>query len=1790
MATVERSIVSVSTAVKALGVAHASPGIRAAVGARPMGIARGNMLSLSQSARHAVLDGAKAAGATWIRTDFTWATIEPVTQGVYDWTAADDLVSYANGQGLRLLPILNSVPTWALPYGYTDCYQSPPNNNDQYAAFVTATVNRFKASIHYWEVWNEPNLCGYFTPTSYTDLLQHASTAIKAADSTATVLLGGMAPAATGGGTYSPPDWLQGLYAAGGGSSYDIAAHHPYFWTDTQTFPYVYAGAWAQIEETTPNIRGIMTANGDSSKALWLTEFGEPTGGGTYAATELEQATLLAQAFIRNDAFTWKTGPLFWYSYDDLGTDSGDYEDWFGLAASDGRQKHAWDTYHHLTAGSPSFLPYERTITSISAALFSRSHVLTNITATVKKVSIPRTITGISGSLMSSSELLGVYVSGVSVPALQAGLTFDQRLDDRASGSFAVFDETGTDYPLQERQQVEIVDNSHASILYRGFVASIAEQAFAPRQASTELLRTVTLEDLRALAEKRLCDRDYINWTAGNIAADLVRQRLAGEQITANFAMRYDQDTASFGQGTLTGTTAANGYLELAKAGSDITSIETTTADFSAGTFDHVYATDNSLQLWTGRAIKMTGTASKSVGILGGNAYCYWTIWQTDSPLTVNAGDKLEFLVWMPSTSAALIGGLDLTFTDGSGLRDTHQPDQYGIDCHPGTTLGGWADDQWFTRSIQMPTSVVGKQLKSCQMVLEGDQEGMYTFYARDIFFRTSSGVNRIVIFDYGQTSLNRSMQKSCAGYYNIAVTNVQYFWERGTRISPALSLTSAALAGPTLMSWSATLPAQPSGGAASETRPAQVTIEASLDNGDTWQICSQNKPIPALIAGQSLTGKSLLVKQTLCVGGPNPELAPILNDVTVTVGSAYNASKSDVSSSYAGSEMTDGTNTLVGYQAAVNTGGGWQRADVSGLKLNGWRKNWRTGEFVNHAKYGTGGSIMGGANGALRLSTAGAGETVIHFEDAGTLSGHVCIECDLYIGTASNVGVLYHTTTWNNTMNTFGYYAFLGPTQIGLGKGSNSGADSWTLFSAASVTLATNQWYHLKVWQSTDNYHHVLVDGVEYLSWQDTSYTSGGVGVRVYASSGAGYGYFDNYGATDNAYLAWGVRDAPAVSLAPATHVGDTRIWWQEDVPAGCTLSVQTSINGGVDYIDCTNGGSIPWLGHGDSLTGISLRVRTRLLTTTASHSPTMLGISWLVTGDFSASGSRVSPALSANPAVTVGSSSVTWDADVPSSGTLGIDSSLNGSSWSALSVSGDPVAGLTEQGDCWWDTFETDSSASYTYDVGRWLWDTANSRLVTQSTNYGDLLLTGVTSSNAEITLISDQCQELYVTLRRIASNNLYYLALFDLSGNTPGSVILHKVTPGGGDVTVTSASIAFTRGTYATIRAYISGGTIEVTFNGSRVISYTDGSPIAGSGSLGLGRGTGTNHINDLGIRPLGQDANGVSVYTRQRLTSTNPVQSPKVKEVVACVRAPEIATGTTIPQTKDWAYKQSVAAALDEIAKASQMSWRFNESFQLVMRPRDGQFAPFVLWQGDGGNIDGITLPRVQRQSPTYCNRFYVTGGVDLATFTESKLGNGYSISWELTYPVEELLSIEMNGQSQALGVRDTDTGRSFYYKQGENVLSYDASLPPPTSDFTITYIARKSYRAIAEDTDQQAIVAALEGSTGIVEASEEQSGITADAADVLASVRLLERARLAVTLSLMTRTTGLAPGQLMTVSIPKHDLVDMQFLLTSVSTQIRQQYDGTLVYWYTIEATTGPSLGSWARTLSLRLQA
>lgn len=326
------------------------------------GISMGQRLSwMDQDQLESVFDDFSALSIGWVRMDFNWNSIQP-SADTYCWDDIDRVVAEARSRNIKVLPIISYTPAWARAAACDQGDICSPADSARFAVFAAEAVKRYKdQGLDTWEIWNEPNISGFWATKpdagKYLELLKASYTAIKAKDPEAQVMIGGLSPAEAVNGNIPPVEFLNQIYALGGKGYFDILGVHPY------TYPYLVSdknpwSTWLQMYGTSPNLRDIMIKNGDSNKKIWLTEFGAPTNGPGLGAeiannsynrqydhvSEALQAQSLTVAVNEMKSLSW-AGPLFWYSYKDLGTSTHTNENFFGLIRYDGTHKPAYDSF-----------------------------------------------------------------------------------------------------------------------------------------------------------------------------------------------------------------------------------------------------------------------------------------------------------------------------------------------------------------------------------------------------------------------------------------------------------------------------------------------------------------------------------------------------------------------------------------------------------------------------------------------------------------------------------------------------------------------------------------------------------------------------------------------------------------------------------------------------------------------------------------------------------------------------------------------------------------------------------------------------------------------------------------------------------------------------------------------------------------------------------------------------------------------------------------------------------------------------------------------------------------------------------------------------------------------------------------------------------------------------------------------------------------------------------------------------------------------------------------------------
>jgi len=322
-------------------------------------------------------------GVESIRIPVGWGSVQPLKGGQFDWSSLDNQVEEAARAGIRVLPFLGGAPEWAVPSkavpgagGLKAPARLPVSGAARtgWAAFMTAAVARYgptgsfwsehpgvpKRPIRNWQIWNEPNF-KYFiakpNPTEYGTLVKISSTALKAADPGAQVILAGLFSRPKGSRTASgkhkslnwyASDFVDRMYKTTPGlkTRFSGAALHPYTINARE------------LPEVTEEFRNVLTANKDGAKSLWVTELGwssgKASGGNKFAKGAAGQARELKSAFtlLRNKQVKWKLKGVYWFSVDDA-PGACNFCDGSGLFAKGFVPKQSWTAYAQMAGGTP---------------------------------------------------------------------------------------------------------------------------------------------------------------------------------------------------------------------------------------------------------------------------------------------------------------------------------------------------------------------------------------------------------------------------------------------------------------------------------------------------------------------------------------------------------------------------------------------------------------------------------------------------------------------------------------------------------------------------------------------------------------------------------------------------------------------------------------------------------------------------------------------------------------------------------------------------------------------------------------------------------------------------------------------------------------------------------------------------------------------------------------------------------------------------------------------------------------------------------------------------------------------------------------------------------------------------------------------------------------------------------------------------------------------------------------------------------------------------------------------
>ncbi|MBN1979142.1 MAG: hypothetical protein JW918_17230 [Anaerolineae bacterium] len=328
------------------------------------------------------------AGFHWLRQEFPWEDIEIHGKGDFEdrrhepyrsaWEKYDHIVDLAEQYGLEVVPRLSNPPAWTRALTDTVGEKAPPDDLADWGDYVYAVVSRYKGRIHYYQLWNEPNIYPEWgeravDPEGYTKLLCEGYARAKQADPDAVIISGALAPTVSLNPGPGPAlglnefIFLQRMYDAGAGACFDIMAVNDYMlWsgpTDHRMRP-------LNVNFGRPiYVRDIMVANGDAAKPIWISEMNsnavpnDPSniaGVGGYGMVTLEQQARYAPLAYQRaiEEWPWVGVVNFWFFKrpSDAERDQSWY--YFRMVEPDFTPLPVYDAMHEYTAGlEPTLYP-----------------------------------------------------------------------------------------------------------------------------------------------------------------------------------------------------------------------------------------------------------------------------------------------------------------------------------------------------------------------------------------------------------------------------------------------------------------------------------------------------------------------------------------------------------------------------------------------------------------------------------------------------------------------------------------------------------------------------------------------------------------------------------------------------------------------------------------------------------------------------------------------------------------------------------------------------------------------------------------------------------------------------------------------------------------------------------------------------------------------------------------------------------------------------------------------------------------------------------------------------------------------------------------------------------------------------------------------------------------------------------------------------------------------------------------------------------------------------------------
>ena len=244
------------------------------------------------------LDKTRNAGGNLAKSLIWWRSVAPGSEPAnptnpnvgYNWAVPDAFVNGAIGHNLEPVLTIFQAPNWASGSRQGRNGYDGVNNVDsgKFHDFAVALATHYAGQVHYYEVWNEPNLPWFFTPqlkngkfvspAKYRQLVNAFATGIHSVAPGAVVIAGNTAPFGhppPSGQAIGPKPFLKGVTSAQ--VHFDAWSTHPYTYGgpthDANKGSDVSLGDMGELRRILNKARSSGKILGSHKPQLWASEF-----------------------------------------------------------------------------------------------------------------------------------------------------------------------------------------------------------------------------------------------------------------------------------------------------------------------------------------------------------------------------------------------------------------------------------------------------------------------------------------------------------------------------------------------------------------------------------------------------------------------------------------------------------------------------------------------------------------------------------------------------------------------------------------------------------------------------------------------------------------------------------------------------------------------------------------------------------------------------------------------------------------------------------------------------------------------------------------------------------------------------------------------------------------------------------------------------------------------------------------------------------------------------------------------------------------------------------------------------------------------------------------------------------------------------------------------------------------------------------------------------------------------------------------------------------------------------